>query len=369
MPDDLLLITGGGTGGHVSPGLGVAAEWTRRHGAGSVAWVGRKDSIEEDMVGRAGLPFHAVESAAFKRQWTLNNLAIPGVLLAGLRQATALLAERPPAAVLMTGGYVGMPLSLAALRARKPLVLLEPNAVPGLANRLLKPLAAKLCLGWPPETPQSSEAVAVTGIPCRLGTLAPPAAARAALGLAPGRRTLLVLPGSQAARAINAALSASLPGFADKAGAWQWIWMCGSAEEQACREAAARAPFPVQVHAFIHDIATAYAAADLVLCRSGASTLAELGVGAKPSLQVPYPHATGDHQRANAAAFVRGGAAALLDERDLSPESLQRALRSLLDGDLARMAAAARALGQPQAGIKVVDVIETAAGMHPPAAL
>jgi UDP-N-acetylglucosamine--N-acetylmuramyl-(pentapeptide) pyrophosphoryl-undecaprenol N-acetylglucosamine transferase len=366
MAGELLLITGGGTGGHVSPGLGVAAEWLRRRGPGSVAWVGRADSIEEGMAGRAGLPFQAVESAAFKRQWTVNNLAIPGVLLAGLRQASAILAARPPAAVLMTGGYVGLPLSLAALRARRPLVLLEPNAVPGLANRLLKPLAAKLCLGWPPENPSEDKELVVTGIPCRLGALPAPADARRALGLDGARRTLLVLPGSQAARAINAALRAALPALADKAGSWQWIWMCGAAEEEECRAAAQKAPFPVQVHAFIHDIATAYAAADLVLCRSGASTLAELGVAAKPSLQVPYPHATGDHQRANAAAFARNGASVIIDERDLSPESLERGLRGLLDGDLGRMGAAALALGQPGAAARVADVIEEAAGLKAP---
>jgi UDP-N-acetylglucosamine--N-acetylmuramyl-(pentapeptide) pyrophosphoryl-undecaprenol N-acetylglucosamine transferase len=368
MGSDLLFITGGGTGGHVSPGLGVAREWLARHGAGSVAWVGRKDGIEQGMAERAGLPFHSVESAAFKRQWTMNNLAIPGVLLAGLRQAGALLDAHPTAAVLMTGGYVGMPLSLAALRARRPLVLLEPNAVPGLANRLLKPLAARLCLGWPPADGGADAAVVVTGTPCRLAVLPGAADSRRGLGLDEGKRTLLILPGSQAARAINAALRESLPALADRAGRWQWVWMCGAAEEAECRAAAAAAPFTVHVRAFIEDIATAYAAADLVLCRSGASTLAELGVAGKASLQVPYPHATGDHQRANAASFARNGAAVVLDERDLSAASLQAALRGLLDGDLDRLAAAARALGQPQAAAKVADVIEEAAGMRPGAA-
>ena len=363
MPGRLLIITGGGTGGHVSPGLGVAAEWISRQGPGTIAWVGRKDSMEEGMTTRAGLPFYAVESAAFKRQWTLNNLAIPGVLLAGLRQASTLLAGLQPAAVLMTGGYVGLPMSLAALRARRPLVLLEPNAVPGLANRLLKPLAAKLCLGWPGDTQGADASVAVTGIPCRLTALPSPVEARRALGLAPDLRTLLVLPGSQAARAINAALRGALESFSDRAGKWQWIWMCGAAEFEECSLAAALAPFKVQVHAFIHDIATAYAAADLVLCRSGASTLAELGVAGKASLQVPYPHATGDHQRANAALFARSGAAGILDEGDLSAESLRLALRGLLDSNLTRMAGAALALGRPDAGANVVDVIETAAGM------
>jgi len=122
------------------------------------------------------------------------------------------------------------------------------------------------------------------------------------------------------------------------------------------------------VEAFIQDVAQAYAAADLVLCRSGASTLAELGVLGKPSLQVPYPHATGDHQRANATAFARNGAARVLDESDLSPQSLQEGLRSLLDGPAnALMAAAAKALGQPQAAAAVADELEKAAGLNAPA--
>jgi UDP-N-acetylglucosamine--N-acetylmuramyl-(pentapeptide) pyrophosphoryl-undecaprenol N-acetylglucosamine transferase len=359
---DLLLITGGGTGGHVSPGLGVASEWLRRQGLGSVAWVGRKGGIEEAMASKAGLPFHPVEAAALKRRLSAANFALPAVLLRGLRQADALIRERRPAAVLMTGGYVGMPLGLAALKTRTPLVLLEPNAVPGLANRLLKPFSAKLCLGWPPKGRLGGKE-ALTGIPCRLSVPGPdPRASRAAFGLQEGRRTLLIMPGSQAAKSVNAALRGALPGFADRADAWQWLWMCGPSELDACEAAAGAAPFLVRVRGFIDDVASAYAAADAVLCRSGASTLAELGVAAKPSLQVPYPHATGDHQRANAAAFARRGAAKVLDERGLDPGALDRGLRDLLDGDLETMARAARALGRPEAAANVADVLEAAKG-------
>jgi UDP-N-acetylglucosamine--N-acetylmuramyl-(pentapeptide) pyrophosphoryl-undecaprenol N-acetylglucosamine transferase len=359
-----LLISGGGTGGHVSPGLGVAAAWDRRHGAGSAAWVGRAGSIEQAMAEAAGLAFHPVDSAAFKRQWVVENLALPGVLLKGLRQARELLRVQKPAAVLMTGGYVGMPLSLAARLEHVPLVLLEPNAVPGLANRLLKPLAARLCLAY--ALPEPDEKCAVTGTPCRPLTLPAPAAARAGLGLAEGRRTLLVLPGSQAARAINAALRDSLDALADKAGQWQVVWMGGAAELEANRSAAAASALKPQVHAFIQDVAQAYAAADLVLCRSGASTLAELALAGKPSLQVPYPHATADHQRANAAAFAAAGAALVLDEAGLDPARLQAALRGLLDDParLASMAAEAGRLGRPDAAEAVTDQLERAAGLR-----
>jgi len=358
-----LLITGGGTGGHVSPGLGVAAVWQARHGEGSASWVGRLDGVEQAMAERAGLAFQGLDSAAFKRQWTLNNLAIPGVLLKGLRQGTELIRARRPAAVLMTGGYVGLPLSLAALREGVPLVLLEPNAVPGLANRLLKPLAARLCLAYPPASPDPK--CVVTGTPCRPLAAPGKAEARAALGLDPDKRTLLVLPGSQAARSINAALRDSLAALADRAGHWQWIWMGGTAEMVANETAAARSAMAIQVRGFIQDVGLAYAASDLVLCRSGASTLAELGLLGLPSLQVPYPHATGDHQRANAAAFSRAGAAQMLDEADLAPSTLQAGLRALLDDAprLAAMAAAARGLGKPDAAQMVADQVELAAGL------
>jgi UDP-N-acetylglucosamine--N-acetylmuramyl-(pentapeptide) pyrophosphoryl-undecaprenol N-acetylglucosamine transferase len=355
-----LLISGGGTGGHVSPGLGVAREWAKRHGEGSAAWVGRPDGIEKRMSAQASLPYHAIASAALQRRLSLKNLALPWALLKGFVQAWRLLKAERPSAVLLTGGYVGLPLGLAAAAQGVPLVLLEPNAVPGLANRVLKPLAQKLCLAYPPQ--RSGAKLALTGTPSRLSRLPSPAEAKRVLGLAPGKKTLLVLPGSQAARAINQALRDALPLLQDRASAWQWVWMCGAAELEACREAAKGSAMAIQVHAFIEDVASAYAASDLVLCRSGASTLAELALAAKPSLQVPYPHATGGHQAANAEAFERSGAARRLDEGALDGAAIAAALRGLLDGDiLAAMAGAAHALAKPGAAEAVADELEKAA--------
>lgn len=359
-----LLISGGGTGGHVSPGLGVAREWIKLHGEGSVLWVGRPEGIERGMAEKAGLPYRSVSSAALRRSASLRNLALPWALGRGIRQALQWIRAEAPVAVLLTGGYVGLPLGLAAAWNGTPLVLLEPNAVPGLANRLLKPWAKRLCRAYPAG--QADAKSVVTGTPCRLASLPSRAEAKRVLGLDPGKRTLLVLPGSQAARAINQALREALPLLRDRAGAWQWVWMCGASDLDACRQATLGSPLAIQCLSFIEDVASAYAAADLVLCRSGASTLAELAVAGKPSLQVPYPHATGGHQQANAEAFAAQGAARVVKEDRLSAQGLAALLRELLDGEaLAPMAQAAAALGRPQAAKAVVEELQRAAGLAP----
>jgi UDP-N-acetylglucosamine--N-acetylmuramyl-(pentapeptide) pyrophosphoryl-undecaprenol N-acetylglucosamine transferase len=354
-----LLITGGGTGGHVSPGLGVAREWQARHGFSSVAWVGRPGSIEERMVGKAGLVFFPLPAAALRRGLKLTNLALPWILWRGFLKARRLLSVQKAGAVLMTGGYVGMPLSLAASSKQVPLVLMEPNAVPGLANRGLLPFAQALCLAYPPQRLGAKQVL--TGTPSRLDQLPSKAAGIKKLGLKSGRKTLLVLPGSQAARSINQALAAALPALADQSAKWQVLWMCGPKDEAATKTLARRFKVPVQVRGFIDDVASAYAAADLVLCRSGASTLAELGVTGKPSIQVPYPHATGDHQRANARAFVAARAALLIDDGEINGPVLEKALRQTLGSakTLKSMAGAAKRLGRPKAAIAVADVLET----------
>jgi UDP-N-acetylglucosamine--N-acetylmuramyl-(pentapeptide) pyrophosphoryl-undecaprenol N-acetylglucosamine transferase len=259
---------------------------------------------------------------------------------------------------------VGLPLSLAAKPLGVPLVLLEPNAVPGLANRLLTPLAQAICLAYPPEEAGAKDRL--TGTPCRLQSLPSRALALKRLGFSPAKRTLLVLPGSQAARSINAALRGALPRLKNRAKQWQWLWMSGALELEACQKAAKASGMNVQVRPFIQDVASAYAAADLVLSRSGASTLAELGMGGKASLQVPYPHATGDHQRANAKAFSEAGAAKVLEDSEADALRIEKELRGLLDQPktLKAMAAAARKLGKPGAAGRVAAELERAAGLR-----
>ena len=353
-----LLITGGGTGGHVSPGLGVAREWQARHGKESVAWAGRPGSLEERMVVKAGLKFFSLPAAALKRGFYLGNLRLPWVLFQGTLAARRLLRAEGVAAVLMTGGYVGVPLSFAAASLKVPLVLMEPNAVPGLANRLLMPLAQRMCLAYPPVRARPKQRL--TGTPSRLNKLPSKALALKNLGLLKGRRTLLILPGSQAARSINAALLDALPRLEDQAKKWQVLWMCGPKDEAASQALCRSFKVPTRALGFIDDVASAYAAADLVLCRSGASTLAELSIAHKPSVQVPYPHATGDHQRANAHAFAANGAAEIIEDAQMNGLVLEASLRKMLGSarKLNTMAEAAKRLAKPQAAQAVADVLE-----------
>ncbi len=361
MKSTKLLIGGGGTGGHVSPGLAVAKLWGQRFGAGSVVWVGRPDGIEERMAATAGLEFFGIPAVALRRRWDLGNLALPWRLAHGVAAARRQLRQQAPCAVLVTGGYVGVPLALATRLSKTPLVLLEPNAVLGLANRFLAPLADALCVAYP-ECVNGPKTV-LTGTPARLDKLPSKAAALRKLKLKAGRRTLLVLPGSQAAASINQVLGEALSKLADRAHAWQIVWMTGPADYRTCAALARRAKVTTRVLPFIDDVAPAYAAADLLLCRSGASTLAELGMAGKPSLQVPYPYATADHQRANARGFERAGAAQVIQDKDLSARSLELALRAILDHPaiLRRMASSAKELGKPDAAKRVIDVIMRAA--------
>jgi UDP-N-acetylglucosamine--N-acetylmuramyl-(pentapeptide) pyrophosphoryl-undecaprenol N-acetylglucosamine transferase len=283
---------------------------------------------------------------------------MPFKVLKGTFESLAVLGRVRPDAVLVTGGYVSMPVGTAAWIRGIPLVVHESNAVPGLVNRFLGRLAKKVCLTYPgPEGPRYR----VTGNPVRLaGKLPGAAASRKAFGLDPGVRTLLVFPGSQAAHKINVALRETLGRW--KGPRFQVLWMCGKKDEAACREAAKRLPSTMKasVQSFIHDVASAYAAADLVLARAGAATLAEITVSGLPSILVPYPHATGRHQDANAAAMARAGASEVVEDSAVDAATLGGKIRELLFDrkKLAAMAAASRALGKPEAAAAVLEVIE-----------
>ncbi|HYL28158.1 MAG TPA: UDP-N-acetylglucosamine--N-acetylmuramyl-(pentapeptide) pyrophosphoryl-undecaprenol N-acetylglucosamine transferase, partial [Candidatus Nitrosotalea sp.] len=299
-----VVFAGGGTGGHLYPAIAIADALRERNA--KIAFVGTADRLEATLVPKAGYQLYSIASGALPRRPSLELFRSAARNLKGMLQSLRLLAAQRPDLVIATGGYVCFPVAVAA-RFRKmlrlsaaPLVLLEPNAAPGLTNRLLAPIVDEI---WGLET---------TGTPIRseLRRLPPREDAIARLGLDPSYRTLVAMGGSQGARSINDALVRLIESGGMPEG-WQLLALTGESDYHRVHAALGRAARP-----YLDDMAAAYAAADLVLARAGASTLGELAALGKPSILVPYPFAAEGHQAANAARFEQAGAAVVLaDER------------------------------------------------------
>lgn len=352
-----LVIAGGGTGGHVAPGLAVAKVALKKDKNTRILWMGMDQSIEADMTLKAGIPFAGVSAAGLSRsRLILGNLTMPFKVAKGTVESLGILKRTSPEAVLVTGGYVSLPVGLAAWIRKVPLVVHESNAVPGLVNRFLSRLASKVCLTYPGRDGARFE---VTGNPVRLaGKLPGAAASRKFFGLHPALKTLLVFPGSQAAHKVNLAVGEMLSRW--KGPDFQVLWMCGRKDEADCRARARKLPVKASVQAFIHDVAAAYASADLVLARAGAATLAEITVSGLPSILVPYPHATGRHQDANARAMAGAGASEVIEDARLDAAGLGSMVKGLLfnRARLSAMAKASKSLGKPDAAAAVLRVLE-----------
>lgn len=367
-----VLLAGGGTGGHVYPALAVAEALAAR-GEWAVEFVGTEAGLEARAVPAAGWTLHRVEAAPLPRRLSVATLRLPLLLGRAARQVARLIRDREVVAACTFGGYTSGPLALAAWWTRTPLIVQEQNAVPGLANRIAARWARAVSVSTPDTVsalPHPSRAV-VTGTPVRAGFVRAGREARRgeaceAYGLDPDRVTLLVFGGSLGARRINDAV-------VDSAGRWhrperlQILHASGSRDhERVATRWAEHAHAPVQVAhvAYLDKMELAYAAADVVVCRAGATSIAELTVLGLPSVLVPYPHAVADEQTANARPLVRAGAAATIADAELDGEALVAACEPwLLDEGLrARAAAAALDLGRPDAAERVAELLVEAAG-------
>lgn len=343
-----VLIMAGGTGGHIFPGLAVAAE-LRARGI-PVLWLGSTGGLETRLVPQAGLPIETLSIGGVRGKGMLT------LLMAPLRIARAVLAswrivrrERPRSALAL-GGFACGPGGIAARLARVPLVVHEQNSIPGATNRTLSHFAQKLLCGFSDALPNSEW----VGNPIRaeIAGVAPPVQRWASRT---GALRLLVLGGSQGARALNERVPQALAHLSQRP---EVRHQCGAKFADAARAAYAKAGVEVSVEPFIDDMAAAYAWADLVVCRAGALTLAELAAAGAGSVLVPFPFAVDDHQTANAHAWVEAGAALLLPESEASAERLAELLGELL-GDRKRllaMAQAARTLAKPDAAARIADV-------------
>jgi UDP-N-acetylglucosamine--N-acetylmuramyl-(pentapeptide) pyrophosphoryl-undecaprenol N-acetylglucosamine transferase len=316
-----------------------------------VLFVGTRDGLEATIVPKAGLRAAFVSAAPLLRKISPALFRTLFANVAGFFQSLRVLRRFRPDVAIATGGYVALPVvaALRVLRAlrgsRAKIALLEANAVPGLTNRLLGPLVDEVWLSAPDASESLGSKAVVTGTPVRASMLRPvtPQDARLALGLDPQKTTVVVMGGSQGARSLNEAVATLVTGRELPAD-WQILHVSGARDFAglAERENGALAGGAVRLVEYLEDPRAAYAAADLVVARSGASTLGELAATGTPALLVPFPFATADHQAHNAAAFARGGAAHVVADRELDAQRLFDELQELLQPErLAAMRAAA----------------------------
>jgi UDP-N-acetylglucosamine--N-acetylmuramyl-(pentapeptide) pyrophosphoryl-undecaprenol N-acetylglucosamine transferase len=350
-----VVIAGGGTGGHLTPALALARELVSRPRRVIVTLIGGDRGPDREIYGGSGLPYRILAAPRVERSRWWQNAILPARLASAVSAARALIAELDPDVVVGTGGYASVPAVMAAALARRPIVLQEQNSKPGLATRFLARWADLACVQFPSAAEELGRRtrVEVTGSP-----IAPqvPVATPFADRLDPALPTVGVFGGSQGARALNEAML-ELAGAGD-ARAFNLVWQTGAADH--ARVSSAREwPQGTVIGPFFSPMAGVYPRLDLIVCRAGAMTLAEVTAWGLPAILVPYPHATDDHQTRNARDLERRGAAIVLWESELGA----RRLANLIDGLLsdparrARMAAAAREAARPDAARVIADLV------------
>ena len=344
-----VLIMAGGTGGHIFPGLAVADELKRRKTP--VIWIGGIGGLEQHIVPQYGWRLETLPIAGVRGKGIAAKLFAPLRLARAIAAAWSLLKRHAPHSVLSMGGYAAAPGGIAAWLARVPLIVHEQNRIPGMTNRLLARFANRVLTGFADAFPHGEW----VGNPVRATIAALPTPAERYAGRE-GPLRLLVLGGSQGAQSLNAAL----PEVLRRRGARLPVAVrhqCGAKHFDQARAAYMRANIEADVVPFEDDMAAAYAWADLVICRSGALTLAELAAAGVPAILVPFPHAVDDHQTRNAEAMVAAGGARLVVEGDDFVKRLGAAFEEIGDrAKLLKMGEAARTLAKPFAGKQIADV-------------
>ena len=352
-----VIVAGGGTGGHVIPALAIAHELRAHYGA-EVVFVGTARGIETRLVPAAGFELRLIDIGALNRV----DLATRVKTLLNLPRAAIasaeIIRELRPDVMVGVGGYASGPAMAVAALMNIPTVAFEPNVVPGFANRVLAPTIRIAAVHFE-QTCHYFRNCHVTGVPVRREFFSVPPRPKDA------RPTLLVFGGSQGAHAINEAVLKALPALVDALPELYVIHQTGEKDYVGAQAAYLEAMAPAEVAPFIDDMPGAFARADLVLCRSGASTVAEITAAGKPAIFVPLPTAADDHQRHNAATLASAGAAQLLPQSELTSERLVAELGTLLRdrAELARMSQAARTFAHPNAAANIAALAARAAGV------
>ena len=352
-----IVIAGGGTGGHLFPGIAVAEEIRARHSGHQVLFISRGNEFERSALARAGFPLEAISVEGLKGRGLWNQLRGLCRLPKGIAQSLLRLRAFRPQLVIGLGSYSAGPVVIAAWLQRIPVALCEQNVLPGVTNRVLARLAGRIFTSFDRTGGGFDPAKVIwTGNPLRRQIAegrtrsAPPAAA-------PGERfTVLVLGGSQGAHRVNTAVIEALDDLGGRRDVF-FIHQTGQADEAMVAEAYRRSGAAARVRAFFDDMATQYEQAHLVICRAGATTVAEITALGKAAVLIPYPHAADGHQHLNARRLADAGAAELIDERELSGARLSERIRFFASRpeDRKRMELNSARLGKPEAARRIVD--------------
>ena len=352
-----LLIAGGGTGGHVFPALAIAREWMSRGKERNVVLVGTQRGIEMKLVPQAGLPLETLRVAGLKGKGgttLVKNLAMLGP---GLIDALRVARKHCPVAAFGVGGYAAGPMMLATWMRGIPNVIFEPNAEPGFTNRVLAQISDRIATGYDVSAQAWGNKARVTGCPVREEFFSIPQR----MPQKPFR--LLVTGGSQGALVINRAFVDAMDRLAARKNELCIVHQTGERDYNAVRTAYARREYLAEVVPFLSNMPERFAWADIIVCRAGAITAAEVAAAGRAAIFIPFGHATDSHQLRNAQEMARAGAGRLIPEPELTADRLTNEIFSLLDQpqEIARLSTAAKSLARPNAARDIVNMIEEVA--------
>jgi UDP-N-acetylglucosamine--N-acetylmuramyl-(pentapeptide) pyrophosphoryl-undecaprenol N-acetylglucosamine transferase len=345
-----ILIMAGGTGGHIYPGLAVA---DALHEQGwKVVWLGAPNSMEADLVPKHGYPVAWVNFTGVRGKGVLRLLTLPFTLLRALGQSADAIFRYRPDVVLGMGGYITMPGGLMAAILRRSLVIHEQNSIAGMSNKILAKFATRVLSGFPGVLKNTLWC----GNPVR-ADIASISAPQARYGARSGKLNVMLVGGSLGAQALNEALPKALAKLSEQERP-NVLHQTGKKHFESVRQLYAREGVEADIRPFLEDMAKHYAKADLVICRAGALTIAELAAAGVASLLIPFPFAVDDHQTSNALFLSEQGAAVLLAQKELNADTLVQLLREMTREKLLVMAQAARKMAKPEATQAVVKVCQ-----------
>jgi len=350
-----VLIAAGGTGGHIYPGIAVANEIMRRDTDSEVLFVGTARGLEKKIVPENGFQLSLINSAGLKNVGLVGKIKGMSVLPKSFFEARRIIRQFRPHVVVGAGGYVSGPVLLMAAIMGVPTLVMDSNALPGFTNRRLARFVEKATLTFEEALPFFGKKGVVTGNPVRGEFFDIPAKERT------GELHVLIFGGSQGSRAINNAMADALSYLAEYVGRLTVTHQTGEADFEGIMTAYAGSKFAgSDIRPFISDLFVEFAKADLIICRAGATTCAEVSAAGKAAIMIPLPTAADDHQRKNAEALERAGAAKIILQNDLSGKSLADEIISLIESPatITEMESAAKSLGRPDAATATVDIIE-----------